>query len=345
MSRKAFKRRPWPATLRVGGASEILAVLRDFGIDPNEVLIESGISPELFDDPGNVITYATRDRLFKHCVIRTGCQHFGLLVGERMGMHSLGLIGLLMKTSLSAGAALRSLVSYLHLHSQGAVMTLRIEDDLAVLSYDAIGPELDAISQTGDGAVAMMLNTLHELCGDGFPPVEVSFAHRIPADIRPYRKLFRGPLNFDAEHYAIVFSRSWLEVRPPSADADLQQLLKSQVDALEAKQGIEFPDQVRSVLRTALLIDHASEEQIASLLSMPKYTLSRRLQKHGTGFRELIDECRYGIARQMLADTSLGVGEISLALGYSRASSFIRAFRRWSGSTPAQWRVNHDWSG
>lgn len=309
-------------------------------MDPNEVLSESGIDPELFDDPGNVITYAARDRLFSHCVARTGCQHFGLLVGERMSMHSLGLIGLLMKTSLSAGAALRSLVSYLHLHSQGAVMTLRIEGDLAVLSYDAIGSELEAISQTGDGAVAMMLNTLHALCGDGFEPVGVSFAHRIPSDIGPYRKLFRGPVYFDAEHYAVVFSRSWLDVSPPSADADLQQLLKSQVDALEAKQGLGFPDQVRSVLRTALMIDHASEEQIAAIFSLPKHTLSRRLERCGTGFRALVDECRFEIATQMLTDTSLDIGEIGAALGYSRSSAFIRAFRRWSDTTPSRWRAD-----
>ena len=73
---------------------EILAVLKGFGADPDEVLIEAGIDPGLFDDSGNLITYAARARLFRHCVDRTGCQHFGLLVGQRMNLPSLGLVGI-----------------------------------------------------------------------------------------------------------------------------------------------------------------------------------------------------------------------------------------------------------
>lgn len=339
MNKRAPNRHPRPATLRVGGASEIPKVLQSFEIDPEEVLSASGIDPELFNDPGNLITYAARDRLFKECVSRTGCQHFGLLVGKRMNLKSLGLIGLLMKTSTNVETALRSLVNFLHLHSQGAVMTLRIDDDLAMLTYDAIGPGLEATRQTGDGAVAMMLNIMRTLCGREFKPVEVSFAHRPPEDIEPFRKLFRVPLYFDVEHYAMVFSHHWLGVRPPNADTELQRLLKDQVDALKSKHSLELPDQVRSVLRSAILTRHASEDEIAALFSIPKHTLSRRLEKFGTGFHELVDECRFEIARQMLADTSLGVGEIGTALGYSRASAFIRAFRRWSDCTPAEWRA------
>ena len=129
------RRRPRPATLRVGGASEILTVLKSLGVDPEEVLAEAGIDPAVFADPGNLITYAARDQLFKHAVARTGCQHFGLLVGRRMSLHSMGLVGLLAKTSPDAGTALRSLVNFLHLHSQGAVAALRVEHDLAMMTY------------------------------------------------------------------------------------------------------------------------------------------------------------------------------------------------------------------
>jgi AraC-like DNA-binding protein len=339
MRHRTRKQQPPPATLRVGGASEIPTVLKSFGVDPGEVLTEAGIEPGLFDKPGNLITYVARDRLFKHCVARTGCQHFGFLVGQRMDLPSLGLVGLLMKTSPKVGAALHSLVNFLHLHSQGAVTTLRIEDDVAMLAYDALGPGLEATAQTGDGAVAMMLNIMRTLCGREFQPIEASFAHRTPADIDPYRNFFRIPLYFDAEHYALVFSRKWLDVRPPGADEDLQHLLKNQVDALETKQRLEFPDQVRSVLRSALMTGHAAEEQIAALFSMTARTLSRRLTEFDVDFHELVDECRFEIARQMLANTSLSIGEISTSLGYSRASAFIRAFRRWSDCTPTQWRA------
>ena len=341
MSSRTPTRMSRPATLRVGGASEILAVLDSFGVDPRDVLNEAGIDPAMFEDPGNLITYAARDRLFKHCVAKTGCPHFGLLVGQRMDLSSFGLVGLLMKTSPTVGDALRNLVNFLHLHSQGAVAALGLDDDLAVLTYDAFESGLEATDQTGDGAVAMMLNMLRTLCGPEFRPKEASFTHRRPDDIEPFRKLFRVPLYFDAKHYALVFSRDWLAVQPPGADNELQHFVREQIDNREATHSLDFPDQVRSVLRSALMVGQCSEEQIALLFSMHSHTLSRRLEADGTSFHELVDECRFEIARQMLKDTSLSVAQIGAALCYSRSSSFIRAFRRWSGTTPAKWRATN----
>jgi AraC-like DNA-binding protein len=339
MSSRTPKRKPRPATLRVGGASEILAVLDSFGVDPRDVLNEAGIDPAIFEDPGNLITYAARDRLFSHCVAKTGCPHFGLLVGQRMDLPSLGLVGLLMKTSPTVGDALRNMVNFLHLHSQGAVANLGLDDDFAVLTYDAFESGLEATVQTGDGAVAMMLNMLRTLCGSGFQPKEASFAHRRPDDIEPFRKLFRVPLYFDAKHYSLVFSRDWLAVQPPGADNELQNFVRGQIDGRQTNHSLGFPDQVRSVLRSALMTGHCSEEQIALLFSMHSHTLRRRLEANGISFHELVNECRFEIARQMLENTSLSIAQIGESLGYSRSSSFIRAFRRWSGTTPAKWRA------
>ena len=305
------------------------------------MLSEVGIDPELFADPDNLITYAARDRLFRQCVSRTGCEHFGLLVGQRMNLKDLGLVGLLMRTSPNAGRALSSLVNLLHLHAQGAVMALRVDEDVAMLTYDAFEPGLEATDQTGAGAVAMMLNVMRTLCGSDFRPDEASFAHRRPADIEAFRKFFKVPLYFDAEHYALVFSRDWLDVRLPGADDELQKLLQKQVNALRVKHGLSFPLQVRSVLRSALLAGNFSEDRIASLFSIRSHTLRRRLEAFGTNFHELVDECRFEIAQEMLRDTSLSVTDISTSLGYSRASSFVRAFRRWSGMTPGKWRQNN----
>jgi len=89
---------------------------------------------------------------------------------------------------------------------------------------------------------------------------------------------------------------------------------------------------------TALLTDQASVDQVASLLSMHSRALHRRLTAAGTNFRGLVDECRFAIACQMLADTDADVSKISNVLNYTAPSAFARAFRRWSGTTPAAWR-------
>ena len=142
-------------------------------------------------------------------------------------------------------------------------------------------------------------------------------AHRRPADDGPYRRIFRAPLRFDAEQYALAFPADWLGRPLPGVDPELRRLLQQQIEALEARHGDDFPEQVRSVLRSALLTGHAKADQVAALFSMHSRTLHRRLGAFGTSFQALVDETRFEIARQMLEDSALEVRQIAAALGYA----------------------------
>ena len=325
--------------VRVGTTMAIPAVLENLGANPAEVLAEAGFDLALFDDPDNLISFAARSRLANHCVARTGCRHFGLLVGQQIGLHSLGLVGLLVKYSPDVGTALRSLVRYMHLHVRGATTSLEMGVRTATLGYAIYEPQGEATDQIGAGAVAMLFNILRTLCGPDWKPVEIEFAHRKPETVGPFRRFFRAALIFDAEQYAVVFAADWLNRSMPGADAELHRLLQKQIDALEARHGDDFPEQVRSVLRTALVSGHAKADQVAALFSMHSRTLNRRLNAFGIRFRELVDEGRFEIARQMLEDSATEVAQIATMLDYADASAFTRAFRRWSGTTPARWRA------
>ena len=86
----------------------------------------------------------------------------------------------------------------------------------------------------------------------------------------------------------------------------------------------------------------------SSFVSPVTRTLYRRLDAFGVGFRELVDEGRFEIARQMLGDSAMDVSQIAALLDYADASAFTRAFRRWSGTTPARWRATRGraaWEG
>ena len=333
------------AELRIGATMALPAVLRGLGANPAEVLAEAGFDLKLFDDPDNRISYATRGRLLAHCVARTGCQHLGLLVGQQAGLHSLGLVGLLVRYSPDVGKALRSLVRFLHLHVRGAVSNLQIEGKLAVFSYQIYQPGAAATNQVGDGAVAAMFNIMKTLCGPVWKPSEIRFAHRKPDDLRPYLSFFTAPLVFDAELNAVVFTADWLNLRASQIDPDLQHSLQGKIDALELKFADDLPGQVRSVLRSALLTGHARSDQVAELFSIHTRTLHRRLNAFGTSYQELLDEGRFEIARQLLLDTQMDAKRIAEILNYADGSTFARAFRRWSGTTPAQWRENHKAAG
>jgi AraC-like DNA-binding protein len=329
------------ARVRIGGMISIPAVLKGLGSDPGPILAEAGVDGRLFDDPENQISYLSRGHLLDICVARTGCQHFGLLVGQRNGLEALGLVGLLVKYSTDVGTALRSLVRYRHLHVRGAVATLEVEDGWVTLGYATVLQDAEGNDQVGDAAVASIFNIMRSLCGPDWNPAEVRFSHRRPVDVGPYRRYFRAPLRFDSEQYAVVFAAEWLARRLGSDDPMLHRLLQQQIDTLESRHGDDFPGQVRSVLRTGLLTGHGSAGQVAALFSIHGRTLHRRLKVFGTNFHQLADECRFEIARQMLEDSTMNVSGIASALDYADVRAFSRAFRRWSGTTPVQWRLKH----
>ena len=95
----------------MGTAMSIPALLRSLGADPEEVLGEIGYDLKLFDDPENRLSLAAHNQIVSHCVTRTGCRHFGLLIGQQDGLHSFGLMGLLVKYSPDVGTALRSFLA------------------------------------------------------------------------------------------------------------------------------------------------------------------------------------------------------------------------------------------
>ena len=329
---------PQDPMIRVGAISAVPGVIRGLGADPAQVLAEAGFNPSLFEDPNNPISFATRSRLIARCAALTGCPHFGLLVGAQGGLHSLGLVGLLAEYSPDVRTALHSLVRFFHHHLRGASIDVVVEGELAILDYTIYQPGTEATDQIGAAAIAGAVNIMRGLCGADWNPSEVMLAHRRPADVEPYRRIFRAPIRFDAEQNALIFPASWLSHRLVEREPAIRRLLMKKIDALEAQVRDPFPEQVRRILRIALLTDRTSIEDIAALFSMQPRTLNRRLNAFGLSFQKLIDEGRYEIARQALLDTDMNVGHVAALLDYADASSFVRAFQRWSGKTPSQWR-------
>lgn len=313
-------------------------VLRSLGADPIKVMAEVGIDHELFDNPNNLISFQARGRLMAHCADQLSCQHFGLLVGKQSGLSSLGLAGLRSKYSSDVGSALDNLIRYLHLNVRGASISLEADSGLAVLEYQIYQTQVQGNDQIGDGAAAVMYNILRELCGDDWQPIEIRFAHRKPSNEKPFRQFFQAPLCFDTSQYAVVFSANWLDHRLPEVDLEVRKLLQQEIGKFEMRHGDNFLDQVRRVLRAVIVTSHSSADEVAELFSMHRCTLSRHLNELGTSFQDLVGEVRFEIAQQLLEDTGMEIVQIASVLGYSNASAFTRAFRRWSSTTPAEWR-------
>lgn len=324
--------------VRVGVTKEIGPILRGFGADPDAVIRRAGLDPRLFDNENNLIPYAALGRLLAGCVAHTRCPHFGLLVGQRATLSAIGPIGGLMQHSPTVEEALSALVEHLHLHDRGAVPTLTVSGDVAMLGYAIYQPGVEGAEQITDGAIAIAINIMRALCGRGWVPDEVLLPRNPPADPYPYRRFFQAPVHFAQEVATLVFPVRWLGHRTAGADPIFRQVFEAHVEGLEATINDNWRESLRRMLRTEILTNRCSAAAVADRLAVHPRTLSRRLQADGAGFQRLVDETRFEIARQLLTHPKTSLGEIAAALGYSEASAFTRAFRRWSGQTPTVWR-------
>lgn len=325
--------------LRIGGPLAIPEVLLRFGVDPGEVLASVGLGAESFVDPERPLPCTALGRLMNACVARTRCRHFGLLVGERGGTSSLGLVGLLIQQAADVGTALRQAAFYLHLHDRGAVAVLSSQGGVAQVAYAIYAPGVEGSDQIGEGAIAIACNVIRSLCGSDWAPTEVLLASRRPADARPYRRFFRAPVRFDADQNALVFPATVLDRPLLRANPDLQRLLLEEVQRMDRALALDFSTKVRRVVRAGLVIGQCSAERTAALFAMQRRSLSRRLHAEGTTFETLLAEIRYEAARQLLTDTRMPIRSIAEAIGYADVSVLTRAFKRWSGATPKEWRA------
>lgn len=326
--------------MRAGPLMAIPALLKTFGVDPGLVIREAGLRPSSFEDPDSRLPYLAADRLLARCAEATGCEHFGLRVGERAPPSSLGVAGFMLQTAADVRTALRDLVAYLDLHDDGGVPFVDETDDTCLLGYAIQQPGVQAGDQIYDLSMVMACNIMRTLCGADWRPVEVLLSRAPPRDLEPYRRVFRSPLRFNAGQSALVFSRHWLDHPLRGADPLLHRYLEREARELRTRNDLGIVGQLRGLLRTRLSGQQYATAQVASQLGMHERTLNRRLRAEGTTYRRVLEEVRYGAARQLLSSSTMTIDEIAAALDYADASAFTRAFRRWSGSAPAKWRAN-----
>lgn len=324
--------------VRVASIGAVVELLQASEIDPAEAFAAAGIDVQILADPDNVIPFAGRVHLLEICRKMTDCEHFGLLVGQQDSLSAFGLVGYLCMHSPTVEAALENLLRYLYLHVHGAGARLERSGSTAFLGYEIYQPLAENAHQLEDAAVASACNILRELCGKDWGASEIWFTHHSPKDTKPYRQFFQAPLRFDREKSGIFFSARWLKRAVRTADPELLRLLGKQIDELEVNHRENFSEQVRRVLHNAVLTRHCSAEEVAALFSMHSRTLHRRLKVEGTTYQSLVDETRYHISRQMLESSDAALSQVADVLGYTDVRTLNRAFKRWSGSTPAQWR-------
>lgn len=201
--------------------------------------------------------------------------------------------------------------------------------------------EADARRFAGETMLVMVHGLMCWLAGRRLPLRGVDFAWPRPAHAAEYEAMFSGELAFDAAATALRFDARWLAQPVAPSEGALKSFLRTAPQSVFVKYRNEdsWTARVRRRLRTSTPAGWPGLEALAAELGVAVTTLRRRLGAEGTSWQRLKDELRRDAAYVHLRDSTLPITEIAALLGYREPSAFHKAFKKWSGLQPGEYRL------
>ena len=325
----------------IGG---IIELIREFGVDPAHVSKKAGLSSTALYtySSDDYVEYNDIERLLQSAADMTGCPYFGALLGTRKDLTMLGLLGHVMQQSPDIQAALVELINHTTMQvPSGAAMQLETAVEYSSMLYQVTGKQ-PVVTQTNELAISEFNRFMAVLCGSTWSPTEVHFTHKEHGEITPYRRIFGAQVKFNQDESRVIFHSELLKKRISKSNPELREILKTHPDLEKSNANKSLAGRIEQIIRRTLPTGSCTIERTASLLSIHRRTLHRRLQLEGTSFSEILENTRKKIAAERLSNSSITIVQLAQYLGYADNSAFTRSFKRWYGTTPQQWRNKLD---
>lgn len=329
-----------PATVSVRSVRPVVERLRAVGLDPQAVLSLAGVDPTDFEDPDGRIPHASALAVWQEAVRQSGDDAFGIHTAEQIRPGAFDVLDYATRSSATLGEGLERLVRYHRILHDAAVVELHLDGDSARLTHTLPSSATALPRHPAEYIVAAWLVVARQATGLGITPAEVHFQHSRPSDLTEHHRLFRAPVRFDQRVNGLVLRRDVLEAPMVRADPGLCTVLERHVRELleKAPKTASVGERVRQVLASQLSSSGVSAATVARKLHMSRRTLQRQLQDDGTTLQALGDALRRDLAMSYLREPEIAIAEVAFLLGFSEASAFHRAFKRWSGITPTAYR-------
>ena len=325
----------------VGLTLAILETLRTLGVtEPEGLLVRAGIDPGHLERPENRIPLEQQKALWQIAVESSGDAAFGLHFARCIQPTNFGLLGYMAMNCRDIGECFEAIVRYQFLAGQGGELHLERDGGLLALGYTPVNPGHPATAQRVVGLLAANVSVGRWLVGEGFRPRRVEFSQPAPGDTADYEEFFGCPVAFGARDNRLVFDPAVAQLAVPNASEELLLLLSERANRL--LQGLSrhsgIAARIASLLATQLTSTLPDKSRIAAQIGMSERTLQRRLQEEGTSYQEILDNTRQYPARELLRNSPPGLADVASQLGFAEPSAFYRAFRKWEGVTPGQYR-------
>ncbi|MEZ5572119.1 MAG: AraC family transcriptional regulator [Halioglobus sp.] len=318
--------------------STIVDLLEERGISAQQLLLGTELGSVQGADAFS-ISASQMDTVCSNAISLSQDPQFGLLLGSRINISSQGIFGYALMTSATVGDALKLLIRYSRIIMPSIRIEVRQSDGRVYVVVEAAHLPLELERFYCEALFAGIVNSGSLLIGEQTVPTRLELDYEAPVDGQQYYQIFGDDVRFHCDRCALSFDVDNLAIPISTANPVAQDIFRRECDRLTS-QGNRRGSVGERVQQ--LLLQSRSEfptsAVVAQQLHMSESTLQRRLAKEGCRYQQLLDQVRYRLAREYLTGTTLPVADIASLLGFSDATNFRRAFRRWSAMKPSQMR-------
>lgn len=318
-------------------AAIVATVNAQFGAEATQKVFERhGFAKALLKDPTTQLPNAEYMRFLEACARVTGEHLLGAKIGDGVSFSELGLYGKYVSAAPSLAIALKRASRALRYHETGSRLDYTIDGHSVRLTYDPPTPKVIGSWHQSDGVAAMLINLVREYEAPQWKPTRIKLAGATKGRQVRLREFF----GVDIESRDFGTELTGEISAPQSIDGSCQKTFKwGELRGLVSNRP---PETFGSTLikLTGPLVRRGIFDlaKIANYVGVTPRTIQRRLKMEGTSFGAVLQEARRDWAEDLLVSTALPLSEIATLVGYTSKQHFIRAYRGWSGVTPASFR-------
>lgn len=330
-------------TISGAALQQYLVSARATGVDIHAALAAAGIDEKLANNPEARIPGTQFEHLLEQLATASGDPLFGLNTSQFVQPGSYSIMGYIAMSATTIGEAVSRMMLYEKL--VGDMGTSQIEPDGSLIRvvWNCRHSHQPARRHLIENVLASWVRYTRWLADADLRPEYVMLEHDAPdpSCIARYEELFHGPVRFRQKVNALVARPDQLLHRLRQPDPDLLKVLESHAAQrlTELDLATTTTQRVREAIRVCIeKTGVPRKESVADMLAMNPRTLLRRLQDEDTTYQDVLDDLRRELAMDLLRTSRLTQAEIAARLGFAEIRSFQRCFRRWTGTTPGDFR-------
>jgi AraC-like DNA-binding protein len=330
---------PVERQMRTANLRGFTDLVRALGADPRPILQQHGIDPRIIHDPDAFIDSKALVEVLEYCSTSLRDPLFGLHLAEHQQPDVYGSVAVLCRAASTMREAIGCFIDYIPvIHSPVPSLELAEGPDTTEIRWQ-VPSELGNNVQASLQAALLNVKLLRVIGGAGFRPSYVHLSVRLPQPESPeIERVFGCSFRAGMPSNAIAFPSAFLDQPVATANRLLFRLLGGYLDRVRAASRSTLVERVQDYVRGSLPQGNCSIEHCAKKLGVSVRTLQANLGESGLRFSDILESLRMDLARTHLEEGVLSIDAVATMLGYSDRSSFGRAFKRWTGVPPQQFR-------